>query len=90
MLPSFDLRSNIPKFSHRFYKGPVNVTKLCDDNTLTFISNLKQRKKYVEKGTVYYLVRGFSSIKSCYRIFHLLFLWKNNFLASVSRYQKEE
>lgn len=49
MLPSFDLRSNIPKFSHRFYKGPVNVTKLCDDNTLTFISNLKPRKNTSRK-----------------------------------------
>lgn len=65
------------------------MTKLCDDNTLTFISHLKPRKKYVQKGTVYYLVRGFTSIKSC-RIFNLLFLWKDNFLASVSRYQKEE
>lgn len=59
MLPSFDVRSNIPKFSHKFYKGPVQVTKLCDDNTLTFISNLKPRKKYVQKGTVYFWSEGF-------------------------------
>lgn len=38
------------------------MTKLCDDNALTFISNLKPRQKYVQKGTVY-LVRGFSSEK---------------------------
>lgn len=49
MLPSFDLRSKIPKFSHIFYKGRVNVTKLCDDNTLTFISNLKPRKNTSRK-----------------------------------------
>lgn len=80
MLPSFDVRSNIPKrFSQRFYKGPVHTTKLCDDKTLTFIRNLKPRKKFVQKGTVYYLVRVFPSIKICYRIFHLLFLWKDNF-----------
>lgn len=46
MLPSFDVRSNIPKFSQRFYKGPVHMTKLCDDKTLTFISNLKPRQIY--------------------------------------------
>lgn len=49
MLTSFYVGSNIPKFSQRFYKGPVHKTKLCDDKNLTFISNLKPHKNTSRK-----------------------------------------